>query len=477
MADAAAPIVGSITVEDLAVAARHRHPNRIRVAHDRREVQHRHYGCAARRIAPQQRHHPLFGIVTRDPLEAVGAVISRPQRRPAAIRTVQVAHPAQQPPVRRLFEQRPVEVAVVRPLAPLPQLGAHEEELAPRMHIQEPEQQTQRGPLLPRIAGHAAQQRPLAVHHLVVRQRQHEPLGVGVQHRERQLAVVPAAMHRIARDVFEHVVHPAHVPLEREPQAALIHGPRHAGPDGGFFRARDDAGMFAPEHTVQVLQEGHGLEVLAPALAVGNPLARRARIVEVEHRGHGIDAQAIDMELLDPVERVRQQERLHLRAAVVEDARAPVGMHALPRIRMLVEGRAIKLRQRMFVGRKMRRHPVEQHAEPGLVAGVDERPEVVGIAIPRRRRVEPRDLVAPRPVEGMLHHRQQFDVCDTQLARVGHQLRRQLAIGEPLPVCGATPAAEVHLVDAQGLRRRPSRVARLHPRRVVPRVAGARRHP
>ena len=89
-----------------------------------------------------------------------------------------------------------------------------------RPHV--PVERAQPGELLPLVAGQLAEQRPLAVHHLVVRERQHEVLVPRVHHRERQVVVMPAAVDRLSGDVRERVVHPAHVPLEREPEPAAL---------------------------------------------------------------------------------------------------------------------------------------------------------------------------------------------------------------------------------------------------------------
>ena len=120
------------------------------------------------------------------------------------------------------------------------------------------------------------------------------------------------------------------------------------------------------------------LEVLAAAELVGDPLAGLPRVVEVEHRGDGVHAQPVDVELAQPVERVAHQERPHLVPAVVEDERAPVLVLALPRIGVLVEGGAVEAGQPVRVLREMAGHPVEHDAEAGLVTGVDQRAEVVG---------------------------------------------------------------------------------------------------
>src|SRR5205814_9616268 len=98
----------------------------------------------------------------------------------------------------------------------------------------------------------------------------------------------------------------------------------------------------------------------------------------------------------EPEQRVRQQEVADFIAAVVEDQRAPVLMLALPRIGVLVERRAVESREAVLILRKMSRHPVEDHAETGLVTRVDEKLEVLGRAVAARRRKKAQHLVAPR---------------------------------------------------------------------------------
>ena len=95
--------------------------------------------------------------------------------------------------------------------------------------------------LLPAVARHLVQQRTLAVHDLVVRDRQHEVLGVRVHHRERHLVVVVAAVDRREAQVLQRVVHPAHVPFEAEAEAADIRRLRHGRPRGRLLGDRDDA--------------------------------------------------------------------------------------------------------------------------------------------------------------------------------------------------------------------------------------------
>ena len=124
-----------------------------------------------------------------------------------------------------------------------------------------------------------------------------------------------------------------------------------------------DPGASRVRLRVELAQEIDRLEVLAAAESIRHPLAVVARVVEIEHRGDGIHAQAVGVVLLQPEERVREQEVADLVAAVVEDERAPVAMLALPRIGVLEERRAVEPREPVRVLGKMARHPVEDDAD------------------------------------------------------------------------------------------------------------------
>ena len=77
---------------------------------------------------------------------------------------------------------------------------------------------------------------------------------------------------------------------------------------------------------VELSQELDRVDVLAAAVAVRHPLPFLARVIEVEHGRDRVDAQAVGVELAQPVERVGEQEVADFVAAVVEDQRAPVAM-------------------------------------------------------------------------------------------------------------------------------------------------------
>ena len=138
------------------------------------------------------------------------------------------------------------------------------------------------------------------MHNFVMRERQQKILAVGVNLAKGQLIVVETAMHRIVRQIRQRVTHPAHVPFHREPEAADINRPRHHRPGGGLLGQGQRAGKIPMHHDVQLAQQFDGIQVLAPAVLVRNPFARLARVIQVKHRGDGVNAQSVQMTLLEP---------------------------------------------------------------------------------------------------------------------------------------------------------------------------------
>ena len=229
----------------------------------------------------------------------------------------------------------------------------------------------------------------------VVRQRQHEVFGERIEEAERDPVVMPAPVHRDLVQVLQRIVHPPHVPLEAEAEPAAVGRLRHAGPGRRFLGDHHGARMPCVDRLVQPAQKRDRLEILVPALAVGYPVAGLARIVEVEHRGDGVDAQPVDVVAVEPEEGVGDQVIGDFVAPEIEDRGIPVGMEALPRILVLVQRGAVESREAMRIDRKMRGHPVEQHTQPRAMRAIDEAREGRRLAEAAGRREQPDRLVAP----------------------------------------------------------------------------------
>ncbi len=450
VAEIAAPVGCRIAVEDLVVPSRHGHAHDVLFARHRREAQEHHEEVGRVGGAADVRHHAVLVVVAVDPLEPGWVVVALIQRGLAPVHLSEVADEPHEAIMRGVVEQEPWQRLGVVPFAPLAELAPLKQQLLAGVREHVPEEGTHIGGLLPGIAGHLVDERPLPVHHLVVGERQDEVLVVGVEHREREVCVLPAPVDRILGHVGQDVVHPAHVPFVGEPEAAEVDGPAHTRPGRRLFGDRDHAGVPLVHEGIEVLQERHRVEVLAAAVLVGHPFIRFTRVVEIQHRRHGIDAQPVEVKVLDPGQRAGGQEVAHLVAAVVEDERAPVTVLALSGVGVLVERGAVEAGQAVGVLGEVAGHPVEDDADASLVQRIDERPEVVRRAEPAGWREEARDLVAPRAVVRELEHRQQLDVREADPVHMGDEPRGQVLIGQELAVLTAGPRPEVHFVDREG---------------------------
>ena len=113
---------------------------------------------------------------------------------------------------------------------------------------------------------------------------------------------------------------------------------------------------------VGAFEESYSLQVLVAIVHVRDPLARIARVVEVEHGGDGVDPEAVDVVFRDPEQGVGEEVVPNLGAAVVEDERPPVGVPALAGVGVVVEVGAVEEDEAVGVLGEVRRDPVDEHA-------------------------------------------------------------------------------------------------------------------
>ena len=95
---------------------------------------------------------------------------------------------------------------------------------------------------------------------------------------------------------------------------------------------------------IESFEELDRLEVLVAAVDVGDPLPGFARVVEIDHRGHGVDSQSVDVVTIKPEKQAfPQQEVADLGPAKVEDLGTPQS-RCSPSfgVGMLVEMRPVK---------------------------------------------------------------------------------------------------------------------------------------
>ncbi|MEZ5364828.1 MAG: hypothetical protein R2748_21445 [Bryobacterales bacterium] len=350
------------------------------------------------------------------------------------------------------------------------ELAAHEHELLARMPEHVRVKRPQIGELLPLVAGHLRDHRALAMHDLVVGERQHEVLREGVEHRERDVVLVVLAVNRLLGEVAQDVVHPAHVPLEAEAQPTQVGRVRDAAPGGRFLGHHHGVRVLGVDALIEPADEVDGFDVLLAAVLVGHPFALVPAVVEIEHRGDRVHAQAVDVVAVQPKQRVANQKVRNLAPPVVEHHRVPMRVATLPRVGVFIQVRAVEVDQPVRVVREVRRHPVHQHAHARPVQRVDQVHQLLRRAEARGRRIVSNCLVPPRAVEGVLGDRHQLHVGETHLLAVGREPRRQIHVSQPAALWCAHPGAQVHLIDRD---RRLTRIALLavgHPFVVAPLV-------
>ena len=286
--------------------------------------------------------------------------------------------------------------------------------------------------------------------HLVVGQRQNIVLRESVHEGEGDVPVVELPEVGVQLDVVADVVHPAHVPLEVEAQAAVVHRVGHLGPGGGLLGDHQHVRVGGEDGGVQLLEELDGLQVLLAAVDVGHPGPVLTAVVQIEHGGHRVYPQAIGVVLLQPEHGVGKQEGAHLVPAQIKDLGAPVGVLPLPGVGVLIGGGAVEVVQAEGVPGEVGGDPVQNHAHARLVQLVDQVFEIVGGAEAAGGGKIAGDLVAPGGVQGVLHHGQQLHVGVAHLLHIGDQVVGGVPVGEKLPLAGAPPGAQMALIDVHG---------------------------
>ena len=190
-----------------------------------------------------------------------------------------------------VLEEVPIEAASFAPFVALGELLAHKEKFLAGMGVLIRIKKAEIGELLPHVAGHFVEERVFAVDDFVVRKGKEKIFGEGVEQRKSELIVFVFAMDGIVREIFERIVHPAHVPFEAEAEASEIDWAGDGRPGSGFFGDGENAGEFAVGDFVHAFNEVDGVEIFAAAELIGDPLAGFAGVVEIEHGGDGVNTE------------------------------------------------------------------------------------------------------------------------------------------------------------------------------------------
>ena len=158
----------------------------------------------------------------------------------------------------------------------------------------------QLGQLAIAIAPHLVHQALLAVHDLVMRQRQNEIFGHPIHPGKSQHIQMIASKKRIHLEEVQNVVHPAHVPLVIESERIFFKHSRDLGARRAFFSNQNRLRMGKFDDLVELAQKVPSFEVAIPAVFVRFP--RLVAIVQINHVRHRIDPKPVQVEFFNPKE-------------------------------------------------------------------------------------------------------------------------------------------------------------------------------
>ena len=230
-----------------------------------------------------------------------------------------------------------------------------------------------------------------------------------------QAAHVPLAV-LLFPDGLDEIIRQAHAQAVVKPNAALFDRQTHARHAAHLLRHAERAALELVRQLCRQLQIGDGLHVRIHGEILPIIGKRAAQtVIEIDHTGHAVKAEAVEMIFLQPEAHVGEQEMHHAVFAVVKDLAAPSRMIARAAgLEELIVASVKAVDALGGVFHRMGMHQIEQHAQPQRVRLVNQRLEVVRCAVPRGRGEEIADLIAERRVIRMLHN--------------GHQLHGVVAV-------------------------------------------------
>ena len=287
----------------------------------------------------------------------------------------------------------------------------------------------------------------LSMDYLVMGDRQNKILGESVEKGKCQIIVIKGTIQRVQGHIVKHIVHPAHVPLIVEAQAAGVGRLGNHRPGGRFLCDHHHVRLYREGRLVQALQKRHRLQVFLTAVLIGHPFPILAAVVQIQHRSHRVAPDAIDVVLFQPEHGAGNQEADDLIPAVVKHQGSPILMLAFSRVRILVAAGSVKFCQPVDVPGEMSRHPIHNYADSRLMAPVHKAHKLLRVAVAGGRRKIAGHLIAPGTVVWILRHRHQLDMGISHLLHVRDQLIGELFIGKRIAVGELSPGTGMDLVN------------------------------
>ena len=334
---------------------------------------------------------------------------------------------------------------------PLADLRSHEQQLLAGMGQQVRIKAPGAAELVFVVSGHFPHHTALHVDHLVMGDGKDIVLGKRVHHGEGQIPVVVLPEPGVQLQIVAHVIHPAHVPLQIESKSADVGRLGHQRPGGRFLSDHQHVGIHLKGHGIQLPEKFHCFQVFPSAVDIGSPLAVLPPVIQIQHGGHGVHPDTIDVVHFQPEPGRGEEEAHHLRPPVVKDPGTPAGVFPFPGIGIFITAGTVKLVKALLILAEVRGDPVQNHRNVVFVKVVYKPHEILRRTESGGRRKVSGALVTPGIIQRMLRHRQQLHGGVAHLLHISRQLPGHIPVIQELAVFMLPPRAQVHLVDVQRL--------------------------
>ena len=211
--------------------------------------------------------------------------------------------------------------------------------------------------------------------------------------------------------VIKKIVHPSHVPLHGKSQSAVFRSSGHLWPCCRFLCNNHGSVISSSHYCIQMFEEFDRFQILILSIDIRHPVACTAAIIQIQHGGHRIYTQSVNMELFYPVQSIGNQEILYFVLSIIKYLGSPIRMLALSWICIFIQCLSVKICQTCGILRKMRRYPVQNHTYSILMEVVHHILEIFRCTISGCRCIVANHLIAPGTIKWMLGNPHQFHMC------------------------------------------------------------------
>ena len=293
------------------------------------------------------------------------------------------------------IQKIPVKLPLLTPFTQLSKFLSHKQKFFAWMEQHKCIRSFQITNLFFRIAWHLINHRTFQMYDFIMRDDKDIFFTVCISHRKCHLIVIVLTEIWIQFHVFKKIIHPSHIPFQRESKSSIFSFSGNLWPCGRFFCYHDRSMISSKYNGIQMFEKLNCFKVFVITIFISNPLAILLSIIQIKHRCYCINTKSVYMTLFNPVECIGNQEVFDLRTAIVINLGSPVRMFSLSRIFMFIYCCTVKICEALCIFRKMCRYPVQNNSNLITVQIIDHILEILNRTITGGWCIISCDLISP----------------------------------------------------------------------------------